>query len=212
MKKNTVLILSLCVFSLAFAFSADAEEAVPQEPVKVETKVKTTGDEKAETPVTKLEDLTNSMMDGLDEEQLKQFAAIRLAHGVLRSVKEVQSSVGRAVTACVEENPTLKDSMETRFRSWKSAIRPVLKKGEDRVAKMIILQDYAKPSEVRSYLTSFDEAIAYREKNIEKKPVTEKASCEAMLEKMDETQERLLDLMKESLGLDQPLTKSEKTE
>lgn len=187
---NIVLLFSFLCF--VFVSSGFAKEGLVQE-----------------TPVTKLETLTTELMEGLSEKQLKQFAAIRLAHGVLRSVREVETSLGKGVSACAQNNPEMKDDLEGRYRSWKSAVRPVFKKGEDRVGKMIILQEYAKPSEVRHYLTSFDAAVAYREKNIEKKPVTEKKACEKMLKKMDDTELKLVSLITEALGLDRPLTKQD---
>jgi hypothetical protein len=157
------------------------------------------------TAQTRLDNKTKTLMEKMDENQLRQLASIRTAHGTIRAVENVQDSVKKAVTACVAKNPDLQDRMTSRFDNWKLAIRPTLKKAQSRLEKMILLQSFGKPSEVRSYLKLFDEAVAARDAAIKSVPITEKAECERLIRKMDETEENLTKLLTESLSLDQPI-------
>ena len=158
---------------------------------------------------TKLDQETQELMKGLDENKLRQLAAIRNAHGTLKAVDNVQTSVKNAVGACSEKNPGLKDEINSRFDNWKMAIRPTIKKGEDKLEKMILLQSFAKPSEVRAYLKLFDDAVKARDAKITAVPVTEEAECKRLIKKMDETEETLVKLLTESLQLDQPIIQKE---
>jgi hypothetical protein len=117
----------------------------------------------------------------------------------------VQASVKKAVEACAAKNPDIKDRIRSRFDDWKLAIRPTLKKAESKLEKMILLQSFGKPSEVRSYLKLFDEAVAARDAAIKSAPITEKAECERLIRKMDETEQNLIKLLTESLSLNQPI-------
>ena len=158
-----------------------------------------------DTAQTRLDNKTKTMMEKMDENQLRQLASIRTAHGTIRAVENVEDSVKKAVTACASKNPDIKDRISSRFDNWKLAIRPTLKKAQSRLEKMILLQSFSKPSEVRSYLKMFDEAVAARDAAIKSVPITEKAECERLILKMDETEENLIKLLTESLSLNQPI-------
>lgn len=158
-----------------------------------------------EMPLTKFQQSTKALMDKMDENQLKQFAAIRGSHGTIRAVESVQASVRKAVEACAKQNPDISARMNGRFDDWRGAVRPVLKKAQSKLDKMILLQSFGKPSEVRSYLGEFDAVIAARDAQVTAVPVTEKAECERLVVKMDGSQAELVKLLNESLALDQPI-------
>lgn len=158
-----------------------------------------------ETAQARLDARTKTLMENMDENQLLQLASIRTAHGTIRAVENVEDSVKKAVSSCAEKNPDMKDRIQSRFDNWKLAIRPTLKKAESKLEKMILLQSFGKPSEVRGYLKLFDEAVAARDAAIKSVPITEKAECERLIGKMDETEESLTKLMTDSLSLDQPI-------
>jgi hypothetical protein len=157
------------------------------------------------TPIQKLDDRAVALLDKKNENQIKQFDAIRAAHGIIKAVENVQSSLVRAVKSCGTQNPDMKEALETRLSDWRLSVRPSIQQGKSRLEKMILLQDIAKPSEVRAYLKAFDEAIAYRDKNIASVPVSDKKSCEKMLKEMDKSEKDLPKLLIENLGLDKDL-------
>jgi len=163
----------------------------------VDIKVKT----KPETPVTKFETATAEISKGLDENQIKQFAAINNSYGVIKTVEDVQQSITHAVGACSKANPEIKDSISNRFEAWKDAIRPVMKEARTKLNKMILLQGYAQPSEVRGYLKKFDAAIIYRNQSLTPMPIKKLEDCKKLESSMNETQNNLVNLITESLAL-----------
>jgi hypothetical protein len=145
------------------------------------------------------------MMKGLDSNQLKQFAAIENSHGTIRAVEDVQQSISRAVESCSKANPDIKDSLSSRFEEWKEALRPVMQKGRSKLDKMILLQGFSQPSQVRAYLKKFDAAVIYRNQGIKAVPVTAKEDCQKLQKSMGKTQDDLIELLTETLALNTDL-------
>jgi hypothetical protein len=158
-----------------------------------------------ETPLTVLNTATDAMMKGLDDNQLKQFAAIQNSHGTIQSVENVQLSISKAVESCAAANPDIKDDISNHFESWKDAVRPVMKKARTKLDKMILLQGFAQPSQVRAYLKKFDAAVIYRNQNITEVPITKKDDCQKLQDNMGKTQNDLVDLLTEALALNADL-------
>jgi len=158
-------------------------------------------DTKAVTPLTKLDAATDAMMKGLDKNQLKQFAAIENSHGTIRAVEDVQLSIARAVVSCTKANPDMKSGLSEGFENWKNAVRPVMGKARTKLDKMILLQGFSQPSQVRAYLKKFDAAVVYRNQGIKAVPVTAKEDCERLQENMKKTQNDLVNLLTETLAL-----------
>lgn len=187
MKSLTVILPCLLVLSLAFS-PVQAQTAKP-----------------VETAQSRLDVRTKELMETLDRNQTSQLQAIRNAQGTIRAVEDVQGSVKRAVTACGEKNPEIKEAMTARYDDWRMALRPTLKKAQSKLEKMILLQSVGKPSEIRAYLKLFDDAVAERNSKITSVPVTEKTECEKLVASMDKTQADLIRLITEQLNLDQDL-------
>ncbi len=158
------------------------------------------------TPLTKLDAATKKMMEGLDANKTKQFAAIRSSHGIIRSVEAVEKNILDAGKSCSAKNPEFAKSMNDRIALWTGDIDPVLKDARARLQQMIQLQDFAKPVEAKAYLKKVDDAVAYKGRNVKTIPITEKKECRKLLGKMDDTQEDLKKLLIDNLGLDKPLT------
>lgn len=154
---------------------------------------------------SRLDEKTNQLMAELDENQVRQLQAIRNSHGTIRAVENVQTSVKSAVVACGSKNPDIKAAMSSRYDDWRMALRPTVKKAQDRLEKMVLLQSIGKPSEIRAYLKLFDDAAAQSVSGIKSVPITEKAECEKLITTMDKTQKDLIRLMTEQLNLDQDL-------
>ncbi len=165
--------------------------------------------EDAKTPLTELDAATTALMKGLDDNQLRQLGSIQNGHGIIRAVEDVQKSIARAVTSCSKENPDMKDGMSTRFEAWKDSVRPVMKDARKRLDKMILLQSFAQPSEVRAYLKKFDAAVIFRNQGIKAVPVKEKSACAALQKSMDETQGNMAKMLTEALGLDSDIQTKE---
>lgn len=190
--------LMVGVMLMSFSVPAMAEAAKDKAAPKVEK----------ETPLTRLQEASEVMTKDLTKNKLLQFNAIETTYRTIRAVEDVQMSVTRAVTACGKANPEIKDDMDARLRDWKKALRPTMKKASSKLDKMVLLQDFSTASKVRGYLKMFDEAILYRNEGIKEVPATEKDACLKLKDSMDDTQEELVKLLTETLGLDQPLKTS----
>ena len=103
----------------------------------------------------------------------------------------------------------MKDGMSSRFEAWKDAVRPVMKDARKRLDKMILLQSFAQPSEVRAYLKKFDAAVIFRNQGVKAVPVKEKSACEALQKSMDKTQDNMAKMLTEALGLNSDLKTKE---
>lgn len=186
-----------CFVSPAFAVD-EKQEPVKDAPIKAKETTK-------DTPQTRLDAATDAMMKGLEENHLKQFSSIEYSHGTIRAVEDVQQSIARAVTSCSKANPDIKDSLSSRFEEWKEALRPVMQKARNKLDKMILLQGFAQPSQVRAYLKKFDAAVIYRNQGIKAVPVTDKKDCQKLQDSMNKTQNDLINLLTESLELNTQL-------
>lgn len=202
-----IVVLGLFV---TFSFVASVPIAAAQESEKTAAEAEVDAPAPAapsvpETPLTRLDESRAALTQGLAENLLRQFAAIDSGYGTIRAVENVQMSVGRAVKACTAANPDMETTMTERFEAWKDALRPVIKKARGKIDKMILLQGFAQPSQVRAHLRLFDAAIVYRNEGIVETPVSSKAECEKLLSSMDETQADIIRLMTESLALDKQI-------
>lgn len=179
----------LIVLSLFITFLSTSPVAIANE-------------KEAGTPVTKFTQEAENLLKDLSEDQAKKYLLIRETHGVIRSVQSVEALVEKAVKSCKDGHVELGEQIQKRFNEWKLAVHPVIKSGEDRLEKLILLQDYAKPSEVKEHLKNFDLAAEYGEKLIDPKPASDEKSCKSLLKNMDNTQPNLIRLLKQNIGLE----------
>lgn len=171
---------------------AEEQKTIPSKPIE-------------DTPVTRLQSATEEMIAGLDENKLKQFYVIESSYRTIRAVEDVQMSVGRAIASCSKANADSAQSYNDRYAVWKDAVRPVLNKGRDKLDKMVLLQSFTQPSQVRNYLKMFDAAVIYRNQGIKAVPIQDKGECDKLLSNMNDTQDNLTKLLSDTLALDQPL-------
>jgi hypothetical protein len=156
----------------------------------------------ADTPITRYKAETEALIESLSDTQAKKYYLIRNTHGIIRSVESVELIVEKAAKSCKKEHKGLGKEIENRFVEWKLALHPTMKSSEDRLEKLILMQDYAKPSDVKKHLKSFDLAANYGESLLEQVPASDAKSCEQLLKSMDATQGNLIRLLKETIGLE----------
>lgn len=160
-------------------------------------------------PDERLDAKAEALMKDMDQNQARQFLAIRTAHGTLRAVEDVQSSLDRAVKSCTTANPKLSQPMTERFQEWKNAVLPVIRSGQSRLDKMILTQGFTRPSNVRAYLKAFDDVIAAQKNMYQEVPVSTLSACETLTKNMDQSQKVMGKLITETLGLDKELKTAE---
>ena len=184
-------ILAFIMLLCGFVNAAQAEEAA--KPVA------------EETPVTKLDAATKVMTEGLDKNKNLQFVAIETSYRTIRAVEDVQMSVSRAITSCSKENKDMSKAYNDTYSDWKESLRPTLKDGRTKLDKMILLQGFAQPSEVRAYLKKFDAAVVYRNQGVKSVPITSREDCDKLVANMAETKVNLKKLLIDTLALNRDL-------
>jgi hypothetical protein len=176
------------------AFAEGETETAPTAEITLETAV--------DTPISRYKAETEALIESLSDEQAKKYYLIRNTHGIIRSVESVEAIVEKAAQSCKKEQKYLGTKVEDRFVEWKLAIHPIIKSSEDRLEKLVLMQDYAKPSDVKKHLKNFDLAATYGESLIDQVPASDAKSCEKLLKSMDATQGNLIRLLKETIGLE----------
>ena len=142
---------------------------------------------------------TKKIAENLKPAEQKHFFLLYNNYNLIGTVKMVEGDVGNAIEACGKENPDMKEGLDTRFKEWKMAIDPVVKEAEINVNNMVIAQDYAKPEQIKKVFKGLDKTRMLASKQIEKTPVTTKDACEYLQEKMTDTQDNFVRLLKETL-------------
>lgn len=189
MTKNILTIalaaLLLCPSTLAQAGAA-APAATDTEPTLAETR---------EDMFKKLKEIS----DKLEGAEKHHFNLANSNYAFITTVRTVQRDVGKAITACGENNPEMKTALDTRFGQWNTAVDPVMSEAQGHLDNMIIAQDYAAPEDIKGVFKVMDEARHKAESEIEKIPVTTPEACQYLIDKMDETQASMIGLLRQTL-------------
>ncbi len=159
----------------------------------------------ADETAEKLDAKTQAILKNLDENEIRQFAAIRNAHGILRAVENTDEMIEMAAKSCAAHNPKMAGQMNSRYAEWSGNLKPVLSSGQQRLNEMIRLQSYDKPANVKAYLKTLDQAVAENQKKIDIVPIKKKSECDDLLEEMDDKEEKLTRLLVKSLNLNRQL-------
>lgn len=141
----------------------------------------------------------NKLIDTLSKKDQQTFFIMRNKHGVIRSVQVVHRDVGNAVKACGKANPDMKKTMDGRFKDWENAVLPVIDLAQKYLDEEIDTQKVVFPSDFRYVLKMNDKAYRYGESKVEKQPVTDKEACEGLLESMDRTENKMVELLQDML-------------
>lgn len=151
------------------------------------------------TPVSEWMAAENKLIDTLNDDGKEAFLVMRNKHSVIRAVKIVRRDVSDAVKACGKENPEIKKSMRDRFAAWEKAIMPILKDAQKYLDTEIEQQQLVYPSDFKHVLQLNDKAYDYADNKVIKQVVSDKAACERLLASMDETENKLVDILEETL-------------
>lgn len=190
------LFLGVAVFpAVSWAEDAPTEET-PQKPGMLEDKEAA---EKTEELRESANSLTARIMEGLDEAQQLHFYTIYSHYNLISTVRVVQKDVGNAIAACGKANPDMKEGLDARFKDWNAAVNPVMEEAKIKIDNMVAAQDYAKPKDMRKLLKNLDDMRTQIDSQIDKIPVSSPEACEYLAEKMDETQDDMVDMLRGTL-------------
>ncbi len=139
------------------------------------------------------------MMMSLEEHEQKHFFLAYTNYNLIETVKVVQGDVKKAINKCGENNPDMKGSLDARFKAWNKAVNPLIKEAEGNYKNMLVAQDYASKKELKDIFNSVDETREKTYDQIEKIPVTTPEACQYLINKMDETEESMLSILRSTL-------------
>jgi len=145
------------------------------------------------------EELREEIMKGLDKDQQTHFMRAYTFYNIVGTVNLVERDVGKAIKACGEANPEMKDKLDARFANWRGEVDPIISEASAKVDNMIAVQDYADKTMVKTLFSQLDNMRIKIDKQIDKIPVSTPEACEYLHEKMDETQERMVTLLRGTL-------------
>lgn len=153
-------------------------------------------------PSAEVKKLNNAVADitrDLDKDSRAHFYMLYNNHNLIATVERVQTDVSNAVKSCNTANPEMESDLQTRFDTWNEAVNEKIEGARANVENMVIAQDYAEEKDIRNVMTQADELRDETMKQVERIPVNTKEACEYLLNKMDETQDRLTSLLDQTL-------------
>ncbi len=137
----------------------------------------------------------SGVMKTLDQKEVFHFMVVYANYTVLSTVKAVQKDVSGAIQACGENNPSMKDDLDSRFETWKENVGTPFAEAEANINNMALAQNYISQADLQGLFAKVDKMRSYNSSNFEKTPVTSPEACEFMLSKMDETEGSMQQLL-----------------
>lgn len=155
--------------------------------------------ETEETPLTKWIEAEEALLDGKSRKEQQTYYILRTKYGLIRTIEVVEADIEKAVKACGRENPDLKQKMDGRFSNWQDSVKPVLNDAATVLNKEINEQNVIGQSAFKDILELNDKAFEFQESQIEKNILTTEKACLDLLESMDRTEDKMIDLLQDIL-------------
>lgn len=199
-----LLAFALTVFAVPAMAAEDekapaaAETEKAAQPAKEEKKDEAAPQVRSESAKKMYKSISKFAMN-LEPAQMQHFYLTYNNYNLIKTVETVRGDVGKAVTACGENNPDMKDKLDSRYKKWSDALEPLYKESEANLNNMMIAQDYAEPEAIKDIFKQVDATRKETQGQFEKIPVTTPEACDYMLGKMDETQDTMLSLLRATL-------------
>lgn len=197
-----LFIFTAIVLLPLFYVPAQAAEEVkkPQSVVRVPDKKEDAAIQKTPSgPVKEWIDAENAMIDKLNDPQKESIFILRSKYSIIRAINVVERDVGAAVKSCGKHNPDIKTKMEDRFGQWKNAVNPVIQAAKKQLDTDIGALKIVSPKEFRNVMVLNDKAFEYSEKQIQKSPSTTKDACEGLLASMNDTENNMIQTLRQTL-------------
>lgn len=144
-------------------------------------------------------DMTSELMKKLEERDQQHFFMTYSNYNLIETVKVVRGDVSNAINECSKNNPDMESELRGRFQAWNGAVDPLLDEAKGNLNNMVIAQDYVPEKDIRAIFNAIDTARKETSARMEKVPVTTQEACEYLLEKMDETQESMVSILRSTL-------------
>ncbi len=192
-----IFLLSLSIMGFS-SFSWAAQEEKPL--ISAKEDIERVKSEKAiEDHKARISKLLASISKDLDKKRQQHFYLTYNNYNLIKTVKIVQEDVSDAVDACSEKNSDMEAKMRRRFATWNTAIGPIIEEAEGNLNNMILAQDYAPSEDINALFEEIDKSRTSINNQIQKIPVTTPEACQYLHDKMDETQENMVKLLRRTL-------------
>ena len=199
----------LCFCGGAMALAAETPKDPPVEPENKQEMMKdlnadidqqiAVATKEREEAAKEAYDQIDTLILGLKAREQKHFFMLYGNYNVIETVKDVEKSVGKTIKACGENNPDMKDELDSRFKAWKEAVNPLVKEAEGNFRNMVLAQDYVTEAEMNNIFSYVDKAREKSQSAIEKIPVTTPEGCQYLKSKMEETEQSMTSLLRSTL-------------
>ncbi|MGH1377886.1 MAG: hypothetical protein ACRBB3_03605 [Alphaproteobacteria bacterium] len=147
-----------------------------------------------------LKGIVSDLVPTLTREEAAHFIALYKNYTLYSMVKAVDADVNNAVSKCADNNKSMKDELENRFEEWEKKVGTTLKEAHANINNMAISQSYIPQSNLNTMFGLIEEIRAVNSSRFETTPVTTPEACEFMISKMDETEESMGRMLKETLS------------
>ncbi len=193
-----IRILLLVMFGLFLAPALVVAQEPASEAVAEVEATKAVAVAKAEIGTKKpawVEDLQKSA----SREEQMHFYMVYTTHSLLGTLQMVRDDVERAVEECSMNNPDMEEKMTSRFKLWNEALAPVFSEVKAHVANMVLVQDYADKGDMNALMVDIDAQRVKSLKGVNKVPVSAPGACQHLYDKMDDTQDKMTTLLRQTL-------------
>ncbi len=153
------------------------------------------------------EEQTNSLLQGLTEQQRKQFEILTLSNGILHSIKHVETTLGNAVKSCSKANPDLKNDLYGYYGGLQKNLTNPMKSAKSRIDKMIKSQTITSPKKMGDYIKLTNQVAIEKDKKVEWVPISLKEDCKKLLGTLQDgkTTNRLVSHLNDTFGVGREL-------
>ena len=147
-----------------------------------------------------LKKMVTNLVPTLTRDEAGHFIAMYKNYTMYSMVKAVSADVDNAVEQCSENNKSMAEDLQERFKQWNETIGGTMKESYASINNMAISQAYIPQAELKTMFGLIDEVRSVNSSRFETAPVTTPEACEFMMSKMDETEESMGRLLKETLS------------
>jgi len=160
-----------------------------------------TSEELAKERSDELNERIGETLDSLGYQESAHFMVLHTNYNIYSMVKAVRNDISEAVEKCAENNPSIASQVRSKFENWDKNVGASMKESLDMITSMQLAQTYLPQSEFKKLFGVVDEIRSINSSRFEKTPVTTPAACKYMMSKMDETEERMKDLLSATLNI-----------
>ncbi len=147
-----------------------------------------------------LKGMVTDIVPKLTRDEAGHFIAMYKNYTIYSMVSAVSADVKNAITKCSDNNKSMAEDLQDRFKKWNDTIGGTMKESFAVINNMAISQSYIPQAELNTMFGLIDEVRAVNSSRFKSVPVTTPEACEFMISKMDETEESMGNLLRETLS------------